>query len=84
MQPSRVTIQSKDGRKMTHSVEYPKGDPRSPMTQEDLDTKFQSLAEPLISSETQAKIKHTVFELETLSSLSSLMSLCGAEISSEN
>jgi 2-methylcitrate dehydratase len=76
MQPSRVTIHTKDGRKMTHSVEYPKGDPRSPMSQDDLDLKFKSLTESYLPEENQLKIKQTVLKLETLSNISSLLNQC--------
>ena len=80
MQPSQVTIKTMDGRTKTHREDYPKGDPWSPMTQDDLDIKFRSLAEPLLTSELQAKIRRAIFQLEKLPNITELMKLCVADI----
>ncbi len=42
-QPSRVTITTVDGKEYTLYLEYPKGDPREPMTMDDLDAKIDAL-----------------------------------------
>ncbi|MCD6337030.1 MAG: MmgE/PrpD family protein [Candidatus Marinimicrobia bacterium] len=42
-QPSQVTIKLKDGTEHTLYLEYPKGDPREPMTEADLDAKVEAL-----------------------------------------
>ena len=42
-QPSKAVIKTTDGREVSEYLEYPKGDPREPMTMEDLDNKFISL-----------------------------------------
>jgi 2-methylcitrate dehydratase len=78
MQPSQVTITAMDGRQKTERVDYPKGDPRSPMTQDDLDRKFQGLAGDVITDERRESIKHTIFDLDNLPKVSDLMSLCVA------
>ncbi len=41
-QPSKVVVKTKDGREFSEYLEYPKGDPREPMTIEDLDNKFEA------------------------------------------
>ena len=41
-QPSRVTIKTKNGHNHSVYLEYPKGDPREPMTMEDIKNKFDS------------------------------------------
>ncbi|MEA3391901.1 MAG: MmgE/PrpD family protein [Candidatus Marinimicrobia bacterium] len=42
-QPSQVTIKLNDGTEHTLYLEYPKGDPREPMTEADLDAKVEAL-----------------------------------------
>jgi 2-methylcitrate dehydratase len=42
-QPSRVTIKLLDGTEHSLYLEYPKGDPREPMTEADLDAKVDAL-----------------------------------------
>ena len=42
-QPSRVTIKLNDGTEHALYLEYPKGDPREPMTEADLDAKVEAL-----------------------------------------
>ncbi len=43
-QPSKAVVKTKDGKEFSEYLEYPKGDPREPMTIEDLDNKFNSLS----------------------------------------
>lgn len=66
-QPSKVVVNTKDGREFEEYLEYPKGDPREPMTEEDLDNKFEGLASDLLSKERQYEIKKMIFEAEDFS-----------------
>ncbi len=63
-QPSRATIKTKDGNVYSEYLEYPKGDPREPMTIEDIDNKFSGLSEGLLSEEKQQSIKTIVLNAE--------------------
>ncbi|VAX28635.1 MmgE/PrpD [hydrothermal vent metagenome] len=63
-QPSKVVVKTKDGKEYSEYMEYPKGDPREPMTIEDLDNKFAGLAEGTLSAERQAAIKEMIFNCE--------------------
>ena len=63
-QPSRVVVKTKDGREFSEYLEYPKGDPREPMTSEDLEVKFNSLSDGLLSSEKQKRIREKIFTCE--------------------
>lgn len=63
-QPSKVVITTKDGREFSKYLEYPKGDPREPMTLQDLDDKFEALCNNLLSKERQTKIRDMIFESE--------------------
>ena len=47
-QPSKVVVKTKDGREFSEYLEYPKGDPREPMTMEDLEAKFNALSSKLL------------------------------------
>ncbi|HVO72534.1 MAG TPA: MmgE/PrpD family protein [Ignavibacteriaceae bacterium] len=63
-QPSRIVIKTKDGKEFSEYIEYPKGDPREPLTEEDLDNKFNSLSEKLLNKKRQKEIKKIIFNCE--------------------
>jgi 2-methylcitrate dehydratase len=63
-QPSKVVIKTKDGEEFSEYLEYPKGDPREPMTEEDLDNKFNSLSYELLTKQEQKNIKKMIFKCE--------------------
>lgn len=65
-QPSKVIIKTKDGREFSEYREYPKGDPREPMTMEDLEIKFNSLSDELLSEERQYEIKNMILNCEEI------------------
>ncbi len=66
-QPSKVVITTNEGNVFEEYMEYPKGDPREPMTMEDLDNKFSGLAAAVLSSERQSEVKDLIFGCETAS-----------------
>ncbi|MCK5331899.1 MAG: MmgE/PrpD family protein, partial [Candidatus Marinimicrobia bacterium] len=66
-QPSRVIVTTNDGKEYSEYLEYPKGDPREPMTMEDLENKFNSLAAGLFDAEELSQLKDTIFNCETMS-----------------
>lgn len=47
-QPSQVTLTLKDGRAFTKRVDVPKGDPRDPMTPEEIKVKFDALGRDVV------------------------------------
>ncbi len=63
-QPSRVTIKTKAGKSHSVYLEYPKGDPREPMTMSDLENKFNALSAPLLSPERQRELRDMIFSCE--------------------
>jgi 2-methylcitrate dehydratase len=65
-QPSRVVVKTKDGREFSEYLEYPKGDPREPMTIGDLENKFNSLSGKLLTNKKQKKIKEMIFNCEKM------------------
>jgi 2-methylcitrate dehydratase len=66
-QPSKVVVKTKDGKEYSEYLEYPKGDPREPMTMEDLETKFNSLSAELLTESRQKEIKEMLFACEKMS-----------------
>ncbi len=66
-QPSRVVIRTSDGREFEQYLEYPKGDPREPMTLEDLTNKFNALASGRLDSNRMQQLQETIFACETMS-----------------
>jgi 2-methylcitrate dehydratase len=65
-QPSRVVVTTKDGRVFEEYMEYPKGDPREPMTMDDLENKFNSLSCDLLDPNRQKEIKDMIFSCENM------------------
>jgi 2-methylcitrate dehydratase len=64
-QPSRIEIKTKDGREFSEYLEYPKGDPREPMTIEDLENKFCGLSGTVLNPKKQKGIKEMIFDCES-------------------
>jgi 2-methylcitrate dehydratase len=60
-QPSKVVISTKDGKQYSEYLEYPKGDPREPMTMEDLVNKFNSLASYKFNDSELLELKELIF-----------------------
>ena len=74
-QCARVTITTTGERTFTHQVDVPKGDPRDPMTLEELQVKFDALAEPVMTSDRRDHLRQAVFDLDGLDNVATLMSL---------
>lgn len=63
-QPSRVRIRLKNGKEYSVYLEYPKGDPREPMTEADLDAKVSALCADRYDAN---KLKDILFRCDTMS-----------------
>jgi 2-methylcitrate dehydratase len=74
-----VTIETTDGREVTTQLDYPKGDPRNPLTDQEVEEKFDALATPVLSDAARGRLKETVWRLDQLESISTLMELCRAD-----
>ncbi len=79
LQRVRVTIETADGASHTKELDYPKGDPRNPLTDEEVEAKFDALATPVLSDAGRQQLKDTVWGLEQVGSISQLMELCTAD-----
>jgi 2-methylcitrate dehydratase len=70
-----VKIVTTDGREMTKQIDYPKGDPRNPLTDEEIEEKFDALAEPILSADQRKRIKDATWNVDRLESITDLMGL---------
>jgi 2-methylcitrate dehydratase len=75
-----VNIDTTDGRSFTKQLDYPKGDPRNPLTDAELEEKFAALAEGVLSGEGQRRVKDAVWNLEHVDSVTELMALMAADV----
>lgn len=78
-QPSKVTIKLKNGVSHSAQLDYPKGDPREPMTDQDLRNKFASLAADSLSKEKQEEIRKVVWDLESFDNINRFMGILKAD-----
>jgi 2-methylcitrate dehydratase len=74
-----VNISTTDGRTFTKQLDYPKGDPRNPLTDAEIEEKFAALAEGVLSAGAQKKLKDAIWNLEKITSVSKLMALMKAD-----
>jgi len=75
-----VEITTTDGRQLTQQLDYPKGDPRNPLTDAEVEEKFSALAEGVLSSSAQKKLKQAIWNLEKVNSVGQLMALMKADV----
>ncbi len=68
-----VEIITKQGEKYQCQVDYPKGAPENPMTDEELEGKFRSLASKVMSERQMRTIKELVYGLDELDDIGCLM-----------
>ena len=66
-------IRTKQGGIYRQRVEYPRGDPLNPMTDEELEDKFRDMAEKFMTKRQINKVITTVYEMENLDDINKLM-----------
>ncbi|MGB9104292.1 MAG: MmgE/PrpD family protein [Terriglobales bacterium] len=74
-----VTIRTTSGQEFTKQLDYPKGDPRNPLSDAEIEEKFAALAGPVLSRAAQKKAREAVWNLEKLGSVGGLMKLLKAQ-----
>ena len=75
-----VNIVTVDGATYSKQLDYPKGDPRNPLTDQEVEEKFSALAEGVLSPAAQKKLKDAIWNLEKLGSVSKLMALMKSDV----
>ena len=75
-----VNISTKDGANFSKQLDYPKGDPRNPLSDAEIEEKFRALAEGVLSRKAQDKLIAAIWSLEKCPSVSKLMALMKADV----
>jgi 2-methylcitrate dehydratase len=73
-----VTIRTTSGQEFTKQLDYPKGDPRNPLSDAEIEEKFAALADGVLSRAAQRKVREAVWNLEKLEGVRELMKLLKA------
>jgi 2-methylcitrate dehydratase len=74
-QPSQVTITTADGKKYTKRVDVPKGDPRDPMTEEEIGVKFTALGKDVVGEARCKELGQVIMKLDQEKSVERLMGM---------
>lgn len=74
--PTRVEIRTRSGRSYSRKVTFPRGHPKNPMTDQEVEAKFSLLTEDLLSREQRARILDRLWHLEEIDDIGRLMPLC--------
>jgi 2-methylcitrate dehydratase len=74
-----VRIHTIDGRDFTTQLDYPKGDPRNPLGDKEIEEKFEALSGSVMSCEARRRAMDAIWNLEKQPSVSALMKLFAAE-----
>jgi 2-methylcitrate dehydratase len=77
-QPSRVTITTNDGKQHSTRVDVPKGDPRDPMTEDEIAVKFNALGKGIISDDQRRKLQRCIMNFESAKNFDELFELTTA------
>jgi len=64
-----VNITTTDGRKFSKQLDYPKGDPRNPLSDAEIEEKFRALADGVLSKKAQDKLIAAIWNLENCGSV---------------
>ena len=75
-----VNITTLDGGYLTRQLDFPKGDPRNPLTDQEIEEKFSALAEGVLTKGAQKKLRSAIWNLETLDSVGGLMALMKSNV----
>jgi 2-methylcitrate dehydratase PrpD len=70
-----VTVATTDGRRLTTRVQFSKGHPRNPLTDEEMTAKFMQAAEPLLGQSRAERIAEAAWDLEQVTQASTLVKL---------
>ncbi len=73
---ARVTITTKNGKKYTTYITTPKGDPRNPPSDQELEEKFRSLAAFVLPEAKINRLAKAIWSLEEVRNIRNLIKLC--------
>lgn len=72
-QATHVTVNTTDGESYELRMDYPKGDPREPMSEEELDIKFRALVGKVMTDKRMDEVKSAIFELDSFDNFGEFM-----------
>ncbi|MGA9565689.1 MAG: MmgE/PrpD family protein, partial [Candidatus Korobacteraceae bacterium] len=75
LQRVSVTIRTTDDREFSKQLDYPKGDPRNPLTDKEVEEKFEALAGPVMTHAAQRRAIDAIWNLDEQASVTELMKL---------
>jgi 2-methylcitrate dehydratase len=75
-----VTITTNDGKSHSTRVDVPKGDPRDPMTEEEIAVKFTALGGDVVGKEQCKKLQSYIMRMDTAKDLGGLLELTTAAV----
>jgi 2-methylcitrate dehydratase len=75
-----VHMDTRDGRSFNKQLDFPKGDPRNPLTDSDIEEKFAALADGVLTRAAQKRVQDAVWNLEHVGSVAELMALMEADV----
>jgi 2-methylcitrate dehydratase len=73
LQRVRVVIRTTDGREVEKQLDYPKGDPRNPLTNEEISGKFKALAEGIATAADVERMQDAINRTEQFDDVRELM-----------
>jgi 2-methylcitrate dehydratase len=73
LQRVRVEIATRDGRRLARQLDYPKGDPRNPLTDAEIAGKFAALAEGIAKPQDVERMRAAIGRAETFDDARELM-----------
>ena len=79
--PCLIEIKTKSGETFTETVTYPKGHPRNPLTDSELENKFNVLNNGLIKDDKLKEIIDNIWQLESLTNIGCFMRLFKVDVS---
>jgi len=71
--PAVVEITTTDGKTVARSVDFPKGDPRNTMTDEELEEKFDALTDKVYPPEQKAAVKKAIWDFAETPTIDGLL-----------
>ncbi len=77
-QPSRVTVALSDGKSYTQRVDVPTGDPRDPMTEDEIAVKFTALGSEVVGEKRCIELRKLIMGIEKEKTLDRLFRLMTA------
>ena len=69
----RVIVKTTDGREFEKQLDYPKGDPRNPLTDDEIAGKFAALAEGIATPDDVERMRAAINRTEEFDDVRALM-----------